>query len=167
MIFTGNNQTDYIAICTLIDSYAKANKIKINYDENKVFAIVNQLGVDFPCVDGLENSNVFKKAARFLCDFISERPISSSLGILDEDIKKISNYPNAVIGFHVVIVFLRGATVGGKTVDSPIQLSKHSYIDIINALSNISGIHFFLVTVLLEQLVYKSNGGLQDTLFDL
>lgn len=39
-----------------------------------------------------------------------------------------------------------------------IQLSEHSYIDIIQALCDLTpAAHFKLVTVLLEQLTYKSN----------
>jgi hypothetical protein len=48
------------------------------------------------------------------------------------------------------------------SIKNPIELSKHSYIDIIDALNDITLQRSFkLVAVLLEQLVYKSNRKLQ------
>jgi hypothetical protein len=65
---------------------------------------------------------------------------------------------------------LNKATVqdGEKSIQNSIELSKHSYIDIIDALSHITlqG-SFMLVTVLLEQLVYKTNSNLQYNIHKL
>ncbi|CAB5494802.1 hypothetical protein THERMOT_175 [Bathymodiolus thermophilus thioautotrophic gill symbiont] len=83
---------------------------------------------------------------------------------MSDKLKKITNNGYAIIAFHIVTTMLNGATVqnGKESIKNPIELSNHSYIDIIDALSHITlqG-SFMLVTVLLEQLVYKSNRGLQ------
>jgi hypothetical protein len=117
----------------------------------------------FPCVDGLENANIFKKASVFLCEFIGEQIIENieSDSFCDK-ITKIPSYESAIVGFHVVTTLLNGAIVGGRTIENPIELSQHSYIDIIDALSSASiNTSFRLIAVFLEQLVYKTNPNLQ------
>lgn len=167
MVFTGNVDRDYLSVIGLIDSFAKKNNSPINYNQQKIFTTLQYLDNEF-CVNGNENSNIFKKASSFLCDFIATRPVDG-FEISNEKLKKISNYRNAVIGFHIVCTFIKGATVGDDgVVENPIELSEHSYIDIIDTLSQITPSHHFkTVTVLLEQLVYKSNPELQDTTFKL
>jgi hypothetical protein len=161
MVFTGNADVDYIAVVSLIDSFASKNGQKINYDKRKIFSIIQYLDKDFPCINGLENANIFKKASRFLCDFVAERPVDG-FNVSNVKLEKINNYRSTMIGFHIVCTFIKSATVGEGTVENPIELSEHSYIDIIDALSQITSTHFNIVAVFLEQLVYKSNSTLQD-----
>jgi len=161
MVFTGNVDIDYMSVVSLIDSFAKKNDSPINYDQQKIFTILQYLDNEF-CMNGNKNSNIFKKASSFLCNFIAERPVDG-FEISNKKLKKINNYRNAVIGFHIVCTFIKGATVGNDgIIENPIELSEHSYIDIIDALSQVTNIHFNTITVLLEQLIYKSNPQLQD-----
>lgn len=168
MIFTDNFKKDYFAIMALIDAFSK--KAKITVKEDELFALIQRIHLDFPCVNGLENANVFKKASTFLCEFVGGKMIEKIDMELDDKLTKISNHESAIIGLYIVITFFNGATVGdkGQTITNNIQLSEHSYIDIINSLHDISlqG-SFKLVAVLLEQLVYKTNPKLQRKVFDL
>lgn len=123
---------------------------------------------DFPHCDGTELASPFKKAANFLCYFVSERPILDAFPAdnIGEDIAAISNHQNALVGFMFVTKALHEATLqrNGETVtvEHPIQISRHSLLDIIDALSHISpATHFKLVSVFLEQLVYKTNPNCQ------
>jgi hypothetical protein len=166
MVFTGNADVDYIAVVSLIDSFANKSGQKINYDKQKIFSIIQYLDKDFPCINGLENANIFKKASRFLCDFVAERPVDG-FNVSNAKLEKINNYRSTVIGFHIVCAFIKDATVGKGTVKNPIALSQHSYIDIIDSLSQITSTHFNIVAVFLEQLVYKSNPLLQNNTFEL
>lgn len=163
MILTGGQKTDFFTAMALIDSFAQTTGGKIKAREDSLFALTKRIHVDFPCVDGLENANIFKKASVFLCEFIGEQIIENieSNGFCDK-ITKIHGYESAIVGFHIVTTLLNGATVGDSTIEKPIVLSQHSYIDIINALSSASlSTSFRLIAVLLEQLVYKTNPNLQ------
>jgi len=163
MILTGDQKTDFFTVMALIDSFAEASGGKIKAKEDSLFALTKRIHIDFPCVDGLENANIFKKASVFLCEFIGEQIIENieSDSFCDK-ITKIPSYESAIVGFHVVTTLLNGATVGDSTIENPIELSQHSYIDIINALSSASiNTSFRLIAVFLEQLVYKTNPKLQ------
>ena len=81
---------------------------------------------------------------------------------MGNELAGIRNHQNAIIAFNLAIKALEGAVIhrqdGDVALNNPIQISKHSYTDIICALSNISPVTGFqLVTVLLEQLAYKTN----------
>ncbi len=162
MIFSDNTVTDYFSIMALIDRFALENKADISVNEDKLFLLSKRMEV--PCINGAENANVFKKSSTFLCEFIGEQIVESFKCNMSNKLKKIPNNGSAIIGFYIVTTMLCRATVqnGIKTIDNPIELSGHSYNDIIDALSlvTLSG-SFKLVTVLLEQLVYKSNPNLQ------
>ena len=64
----------------------------------------------------------------------------------------------------VAIRSLRGATLDGhangsqRILSNGIQLSRHSLVDITESLVNVTPLtHFKLVSVLLEQMAYKTN----------
>lgn len=165
MVFTKNGHTDFLAVMALIDAFSEKSKVKIRVREEDLYALMNRIQV--PCKDGVENANIFKKASTFLCDFVNGgvgmiESIENN-NILPTAITKIRNYESAFIGFFIVCVFLRDATVNkDNIIEHSIMLSAHSHADIIDALSNIT-LHnnFKLVAVLLEQLVYKNNPDLQ------
>ncbi len=111
---------------------------------------------DFPHVDGLDNASPFKKAANFLCNWIAAKPIHM-------DPKSIT-HPNTYFALSVAIRSLQGAVLDGyapeeeRVLCRKIELSKHSLVDIVEALSTaIPSSHFKVVTVLLEQMAYKTN----------
>lgn len=164
MIFTKNAKTDFLAIMTLIDAFSEANHAKVSVNEDALFALTHRIHIDFPCKNGLENANVFKKASAFLCEFVGEQMINSlDCEKLSDDITKIKKYESALIGFYIVTSFLSGATVNkNKIIFNSIELSSHSYADIVDSMTSITLLTSFkLVAVLLEQLVYKTNPGLQ------
>ena len=170
MMFSANETIDYTTIMTLIDSFAESNAAKIVVNDDRLFYMIKRIHADFPCIDGADRASVFKKSSAFLCEFVGDQVVETFECQMSDKLKKITNSGSAIIGFHVITTMLNGATVrnGEKVIGNPIELSTHSYIDIIDALSGIT-LHgsFKLVTVLLEQLVYKSNPGLQYNTFQL
>ena len=76
------------------------------------------------------------------------------------------------MALQLAVKCLHGATVGwrhgnvsdrqGKVLENKISLSKHSFIDIVDALADTSlSTGFKLVSVLLEQMAYKTNPNCQ------
>jgi hypothetical protein len=168
MIFTNEPETDFFSIMALIESFSSEAKVTVK--EDKLFSLTQRMHIEFPCIGGIEKANVFKKASAFLCEFISEEMITKFNFDCIDKIKKIPNYESIVIGLYIVTTFLKGATVGslGNVIQNPIELSEHSYIDIVDALRDASlNNSFRLIAVLLEQLVYKTNPKLQRKLFKL
>jgi hypothetical protein len=164
MIFSNNETKDYFEIMTLIDSFVEENSAKITINDDKLFYMIKRLHAHFPCINGANNANVFKKSSAFLCEFIGERIVENFECQMSDKLKKISNNGCAIIAFYIVTTMLNNATVqdGKESIKNSIELSKHSYIDIIDALSCITlDRSFKLVAVLLEQLVYKTNPHLQ------
>jgi len=111
----------------------------------------------------------------FLTYFIAQSPILSAFpsSAVGEDLANIRNHQNVIVGLHVVFDNLHGASIGCEsgqdlTISNRVELSKHSYVDLVDALKDATpSSHFRLVTVLLEQLVYKSNPDLQYEMLDL
>ena len=132
---------------------------------DKIDALISRCRHDnFPHQDGYEKASVFKKLANFIVHFIAEQPLSKAFPrtLVGDELADIDNHQNAIIAFNLAIKALEGAVIhrqdGDVALNNPIQISKHSYTDIICALSNISPVTGFqLVTVLLEQLAYKTN----------
>ena len=114
---------------------------------------------------GLAGASVFKKVANFVTYFVAEQPLPDPFppGTLSAEIAKIQNHQNAILAFHVAIDNLKKATIKRPNdeelnISNPIIVSKHSYVDIIDALSTASpSAHFKQITILFEQLVYKTN----------
>jgi len=166
ILFNDEPSEDVVTILAFIEGLASefcpVNGISI--DVQKIESIVQGIRRDFPHNDGLIESSAFKKVANFISYFVAERPILESFkeSNLDSDILKINNYENSIVALLIGLSALHNAVIyqNGKTVslDNPIELSKHSFIDLIDALANISPqAHFKLLTVLLEQLSYKTN----------
>ena len=164
LIFTHNPHQDYNNILTVLDAFAVENEIPLEINEEKLYSIVFGIYRDFPCIDGLEGASIFKKSANFLCYFVAENIIENSFPVdkLKANTRNINNHASVILGLFIASKALLGATIhrddGPFEIKNSIQLSKHSYEDIVFALSEISPLSsFHLVTVLLEQLVYKSN----------
>ena len=75
---------------------------------------------------------------------------------------------NAVIAFDIAITCLNSSTIANKdgedkALSNPIYISDHSYWDIIQVLSKgiTPQLHFHIISVYLEQLVYKCNPELE------
>lgn len=163
MIFSNNQHKDYCEIMALIDSFAENNDAEISVNQDLLFNIIKRIHVDFPCVNGAENASVFKKSSAFLCEFVGQQIVESFECKMSNELKSVPNNGSAIIGFYVVTTMLKGATAkDGQIIKNSIELSPHSYVDIIESITNITPFHGFrLVSVLLEQLVYKTNPDLQ------
>lgn len=127
-------------------------------------AVVKGMKFYFPHIDGLEKASPFKKAANFLCYFVAEAPIRDSFpqDKIGLRLSKLPNHQNAIVGFMFICKALHGATLQRKnqviSLKNPIKVSRHSLEDIVDALTTISPqTSFKLVSVFLEQLVYKTN----------
>ena len=169
---TTGPEEDTLCVLAFINNFFDGIGVTdVQVNISSITAIMNGMRADFPHVDGLEGASPFKKAANFLCYFVAESPVSTKLpdelkqaetemgGML----KKLPADPaNAIIAFEIVCEALHTASLerkdGIKTLDNKIQLSNHSYVDVIGALSNITPLtSFALVAVLLEQMTYKTN----------
>ena len=122
--------------------------------------------MDFPHFEGEHKASPFKKAANFLCYFNAQRPIAKPFpaSLVGENIHKITNHQNAIVSYFYVCAALHGASLyksngdGLCVIENPIKVSKHSLEDIVDALASAAPqSHFKIVSVLLEQLVYKTN----------
>jgi len=157
---------DNVSVLTFINNFFDGLGVQsVNVDIDKVDSILRSMRLDFPHKDGLENASPFKKAANFICYFVAEKPVITTIPseILGQEFLEIKKEPtNAIVALEVAIEALHGAEIyredGQCTLSKKIKLSNHSYIDIADALCNITpNTHFRLVSVLLEQMAYKSN----------
>ena len=117
---------------------------------------------------GVDDASPFKKAASFLCHFIESKPLKTPLPHTSRVVCGLSAAmgtapdPNAVVGLRIAMESLHGGTLrrtDGKTLELSrrLDLSRHSYVDMIDTLTGSTPAHFKFVVVLLEQLAYKTN----------
>ena len=142
--------------------YGLCQGVGVQTPESKTF--VNSMGIQgllydlyqrFPHDDGMDQASPFKKAAAYLCHWLAAKPI----------IMKPDPYGdvNAKVGLHVALRSLEGSslTMNGKrhTITAPLELSEHSLLDIVDALTHCEKpvASFKFVAVLLEQITYKTN----------
>ncbi len=176
IIYNKDLNTDYRNVLSHINDFTKGLGVSLcHVDEDTLYSgVLQSMRMDFPYVNGLDNANVFKKAGYFMAHFIALQPVRSAfpraaIGPLAD----MSNHQNAIIALNIAIESLYGATVISENRETPlsnrIKVSKHSYIDIIDAIRqqvSISG-HSKVFAVLLEQLAYKCNPECQDDLIEL
>lgn len=164
LLYSGEPDIELVAVLGYIDSVAGARGIKLEIDVTKLSSVLRNIRFDFPHVDGVASASPFKKAACFICYFVAEAPIAAPFpaGSFSADVLKLRGHQNALMALELAIDALHGATVhrstGDVVLDNRIQVSRHSYIDIIEALTTVSPVTSFkLVSVLLEQLAYRAN----------
>lgn len=165
MLYQVNEQNDLLNVLAALDGFSEGFGLSdLTVDIDKVEAILKGMRQDFPAQGGSAAASPFKKAANFLCYFVAEGPVKNpfSASTVGGEIGRINNHQNAMAGLHIAIDALHNATIhrkdGAVTLSGRIQLSKHSYVDTIQALAKIQPIsHFHLVSVFLEQLCYRFN----------
>lgn len=167
LCFNENLDTDLAAILAFLEGVGFNDNVrKMAIDVVKIRSILNGIRQDFPHNGGLVNASIFKKVATLMVYFISEKPIQSDItGIpnMPEEISRISNHVNTLIALLIAFTALHGASIhykdgSEKNLVNKIALSKHSLIDLIDALSSSTpATHFKISSVFLEQLAYKSN----------
>lgn len=165
LLYNNDDLQDVIHILEFMDSYTHSiGALEVEIDLNTIDRIVKSCKQDFPYKDGIVGASAFKQVANFVCHFVAERPIVKpfSAAIVGNDISKIDNHQNAMLALALAEESLNNSDIlrkdARKTIATPIQYSRHSYVDMIEAFSNLSpSVHFKLVSVFFEQLVYKSN----------
>jgi len=175
ILYANDPKQDLLSLLTYIDNFTKAiGEEAVVVDDSMCLTLLRLMRQDFPHVDGLEKANVFKKVAHFMCYFIGERPIHSAFSKKNiGDIAGISNHQNAIVALQIAIDSLHGAEVRADSdnpmkLENRIKLSAHSYIDVIDAISNVTmGHDFNMLTVFLEQLAYKTNPECQYEIIDI
>ncbi len=165
--FNDNVQDDLLSILAFLEGVGYNHEGEsISIDIPKLRSILNGIRQDFPHKDGLEKASIFKKVATFMVCFIAERPIQSkitSIGSMPAELFVISNHINTLVALFIGFAALHGASIHysdgtTKLISNKIKLSKHSFVDLVDALSAATlTTHFKMASVLLEQLVYKSN----------
>lgn len=153
---------DEVTILSMWTGFSAQLPDKYAIHEFEIAPIVHGMRTDFPYENGeFEKASPFKKAANFTCYWVAASPIvryqATPTRIPDSEI-------NATFAFTVSMRSLHGAKLLGRVgeqprvLSNPIELSEHSYLDIIDALRVITPRDSFnLVSVLYEQLAYKSN----------
>lgn len=156
LVYTLQYINDYTKSIGILEIVIEANKIK------EIITIAKEDG--HYAAGGAECASVFRKLASFISYFVAERPIINAFPIekIGADLHRISNHQNAIVALDLAIDSLQGATIlredGTFTLTNAIKLSKHSYVDIVDALTGVtpsSGMK--LVAVLLEQMAYRQN----------
>jgi hypothetical protein len=167
ILFNNEELDDVICVISFINDYTKAlNNLNVVIDPKAIERIIRGCRQDFPHDGGVSKASGFKQVANFVCHFVAERPLVESFALPDEELMKIDNHQNAMVAFALAESALNHSrilkTTGEEVVCIAIDYSRHSYIDIIEALSTVTPMYSFkLVTVLFEQLVYKSNPNCQ------
>ena len=170
-LYSGDPNQDLVNILSFINEYTKkAGILTVGIDEDKVRAVIQIINneKEFPCVNGLSNASIFKKVAYFVCCFSAYQPLVNKFpeAIIGEDLYRISNHQNAMLAFFIAEHCLLNAKIFKASdvgVDLPcslsnsIEYSKHSLIDIIEAIADSGTSHFKLMTIFFEQLAYKTN----------
>jgi len=117
--------------------------------------LIYNLYTGFPHPAGLVRASPFKKAAAFLCYWVNNKPL-----LMQPD---PFAHVNVKFGLHMALWSLEDATLTMNgtthTIHNPLQLSEHSLLDIVHALARCEKPMdaFLFVSVLLEQLAYKTN----------
>lgn len=172
LLFNENHELDVANILLYIDQQCAMMfpDKKFSVDANKVMSIVHGMTIDFPCTDGINGASSFKKVAHFLCYFCAERPVEtkfpSGVSNFFDKLIKIQNHENAFFALNIAIQALQNGTIHRNDaefkIEKPIEISEHSFIDIVDAISDVTpSTHYKLMTVFLEQLVYKTNPSCQ------
>ena len=169
ILYNNDPTADIIALLAHINEFTKGLGIeKPSIHPEVCMGIFQGMRQDFPYKEGVEKSSAFKQVANFLTYFVANKPMPNPFpaGVIGDKLASISNHQNAIVGFQIAVDSLQGAIIKKdgevRRLEKRIELSQHSYVDIIDALSEATpSMHFKLVTVLLEQLAYKSNPGCQ------
>lgn len=163
ILFNTEELEDVICVLSFINDFTKSLGIQdVEIDLRSLEKVIRGCRLDFPHEGGIERASGFKQVANFVCHFIAERPIVEPFKLPEQNLIKIENHQNAIVAFSIAEAALNKSKIlkesGEEIVSKEISYSKHSYIDIIDALSNATPVTSFkLVTVLFEQLVYKTN----------
>lgn len=165
LLFNETVEEDLLSVLAFIDDFTKSIGLQdVEVEPRLIEHVLRGMRQDFPCIDGLEKAGVFKKVANFILYFVTNQPVVKPFPaeIVGHDLAKIANHQNAIIAFNIAVKALEGAVIHWEntdvSLDNPLMLSQHSYVDIIEAISSSTpAVGYLLLTVLMEQIAYKTN----------
>lgn len=141
----------------------------VDYSKQHLRAAVTNTRLGFSTAGGFASASPFKVAGHIAYHIVCTQPLRTPLpGHFGNDILTIPNHDNAVLGFVAAMYVLSEAVVTwddpGKTehtLEAP-PVSRHSFVDIVEALAQITGQCgddpcVKLLSLLFEQMAYKTN----------
>ena len=162
----GDYRGDAARVLTFIAQfYAGVGQRSIDVDADQLFSLLRGMYADCPYPGGEDGASAFKKVANFVVYFTAGNPVRTALppeilGDLPTSVTPIAR-SNAVLALLIAIASLHGATIKWES-------SRHSFVDIADALTNATPVTSFkLVAVLFEQMAYKTNPDCQYPVTDL
>ena len=155
--------TDVDTILAFVAGVYAQFHLEAGVDRAGIEVCVHGMRQDFP--GGLDKASPFKRATNFVCNFVARRPRSTPLpeGRFGPHLTEIDNHANACIALLLAVESLHEARLEWcdgsiHVLENRIEFSRHSLIDIVDALSTATpSTSFKLVSVLLEQMAYKTN----------
>ncbi len=147
---------DYrIVVAYLAGFDAQYPEVRTNLDLDGIMGVMRGMRQDFPHTGGILAASPFKLAANFACNWVARKPV-----LMDPE-----PFPhvNGTLALEIARDSLHGATIERsdgtvKVLSNRIELSRHSLMDIAEALNSTSPVvGFKLVSVLFEQMAYKNN----------
>ncbi|MDE0508335.1 MAG: hypothetical protein OXI17_06825 [Gammaproteobacteria bacterium] len=163
MLFSGVSaeaaEKDRITLYGLLTGFcAHFPDHEFRFDDNLINGVVFSMRTGFPHKDGFDDASPFKKAAQFVCQWIAAAPISTTSTSPCQHINAVFALLVAAQSLHHAKLSNSGDAPKNTQLSEPIALSRHSFWDIVDALSTTNpAVGFKLVSVLLEQLAYKTN----------
>ena len=158
---------DTTTVLTFIAEYFSSfGRDRVEIDAGALYVAVREMHRNFPYPGGEDGASPFKKAANFVCFFVANNPVATPLPVEilgDPPSGRVEGRTNAVVALLIAIECLHLATVTWEdgsthTLTKKIALSRHSFVDVADALTGVTPVTSFkLVSVLLEQMAYKSN----------
>lgn len=178
MLFTENHKEDlintFVAISAFTESFSKTGVIvdKIDVDSFLLENTITNMREDFPSNDGtgFEQASAFKKLSNFICCFMFCKPLQG-ISFEESDYRDnpyknyIKQHLNASFAAYYMVHILKDVEIvednGNKLIaNNSIAITQHSFIGLVESLS-VSKItpesHWAILSLLIEQLVYKSN----------
>lgn len=158
-------QDDIVDVLQYINDYTAAIGIKdVDINVNTVSTIIAVAKNDGHYPGGAAKASAFRKVASFIAYFVALRPIINAFPMdkIGEQLYRINNHQNAILALAIAMDSLHGATIyrndGEFVLTNPLIISSHSYVDIVDAISDvIPSIGMKLAAVLLEQIAYRFN----------
>lgn len=164
ILYNDDPMQDIINILKYINDYSVSAEIgTVTLDATIIEKVVQNIRTNFPHDGGIGKASAFKQIAYFMCHFVEASPILEPFPVeIVRRLARVENHQNAMIAFGIAEEALHQSKIELKTggtmsIQNRILYSAHSYIDIIEALSSITRENYQLVSVLLEQLAYKTN----------
>ena len=135
-------------------------------DDNAINGVVFSMRIGFPHKGGFNDASPFKKAANFVCHWVAAAPIKTQDSAPCQHINAVFALLVAGRSLNRATLSTDGNSPQSTKLENSIELSKHSFWDIAEALSTATPQQSFkLVSVLLEQLAYKTNAQCQYQTF--